>query len=163
MCIFLILRFMLSKVGMTILSEGADIRPDGWRYGSIFHPWIRPAPAPWIGGHGAGFIFHPRIPNIWVFLPIYMFYLIIDFLFDSMCQYMHACGTILEYFMNVFACVKKLMGDLKPSRCRHGCGHGRVFFTPAPLPSLIQIDGLMAIQIDRSYIVTFFCNMLLIV
>jgi hypothetical protein len=34
---------------------------------------------------------------------------------------MRACGTILECFMNVFACVKKPTGDLKPGGCGHGC------------------------------------------
>jgi hypothetical protein len=110
--------------------------------GAFFTRGSDPHPPHESTGTGQVSYFTHGYPTFEFFLPIYMFYLIIDFLFDSMCQYMHACGTILEYFMNVFACVKKLMGDLKPSRCRHGCGHGRVFFTPAPLPSLIQIDGL---------------------
>jgi hypothetical protein len=45
----------------------------------------------------------------------------LDFLFDSLCQYMRACGTILECFMNVFACVQKPVGDPKPGECGHGC------------------------------------------
>jgi hypothetical protein len=77
-----------------------------------------------------------------------------DALFDSLCQYMCACGTILECFMNVFACVKNPCVTWNPAGagtgvtfhpwvwlrvglggCR-GCGRGQVFATPAPLPSL---------------------------
>jgi hypothetical protein len=55
----------LLSLGMAILSVGADIRrvsdPTGAGAGGNFRPWVRPAPAPRIGGCGAGFIFHPWV------------------------------------------------------------------------------------------------------
>jgi hypothetical protein len=54
-----------SDVGMAILPAGADIRrvsdPTGAGAGGNFRPRVRPAPAPRIGGCGAGFIFHPWV------------------------------------------------------------------------------------------------------
>jgi hypothetical protein len=48
---------------MAILPVGANIRrisdPTGMGAGSIFHPWVRPASAPWIGGCERGFHFSP--------------------------------------------------------------------------------------------------------
>jgi hypothetical protein len=38
-----------------------------------------------------------------------------------MCQYMRAYGTILECFMNPFACLKKPAGDPKLDMCGHQC------------------------------------------
>jgi hypothetical protein len=51
----------------------------------------------------------------------------IHFLFNSLCQYMGACGTILECYMNLFACVIKPTDDLKPNRNPAGVDTGVTF------------------------------------
>jgi hypothetical protein len=61
--IWCILSGQHQRVGMAILPAGVDIRrisdPTGAGVGAIFHPRVRPAPAPRIGWCGRGFYFSP--------------------------------------------------------------------------------------------------------
>jgi hypothetical protein len=59
----------LYYIGMAILPAGVDIRrisdPTGAGVGAIFHPWVRPTPAPRISGCGRGFYFSP-VGDPWI-------------------------------------------------------------------------------------------------